>query len=213
MGIKSRALRPFCAIRVCVYLVNTHAHTHTDEIFGKYHNDMTLSMNNVPIMPRDEINEPQMLIFQQLFSVYNLKLSLACIFAKEGVLRSSDSPPPSFSSLSCYKALSTALECHFIATQWLLLEFKPMMCFMLGCTSSSFFLSPSNIKGNFQDHCDVDSLVLVVSNSFCLFPFGKHGKNVFCGLSLYLLILLGCADQSFCISTHPQLSDLSPHQG
>lgn len=39
-------------------------------------------MNNVPIMPRDEINEPRMLIFQQLFSVYSLKLSLACIFAK-----------------------------------------------------------------------------------------------------------------------------------
>lgn len=37
-----------------------------------------------------------MLIFQQLFSVYSLKLSLACIFAKEGVLRSSDSPPPFF---------------------------------------------------------------------------------------------------------------------
>lgn len=105
----------------------------------------------------------------------------------EGVLRSSNSPPHSFSSLSCDKALSaTPLECHFIAPQWSLVELKRMMCFMLGCTSSSFFLSPSNIKGNFQDHCVVDSLVPVVSNSFCLFPFGKHGKNVFCGLCLFI---------------------------
>lgn len=126
-----------------------------------------------------------MLIFQQLFSVYSLKLSLACIFAKEGVLRSTS--PHSFSSLSCDKALSaSALECHFIATQWSLVELKRMMRFMLGCTSSSFFLSPSKIKGNFQDHCVVDSLVLVVSNPFCLFPFGKHGKNVFCGLCLFI---------------------------
>lgn len=72
MGIKSRALRPFCAIRVCVYLVNSHA----NKIFEGYDNDIALLKYNVQIMPRDGINSPQTVIFPQLFSVYRLKFSL-----------------------------------------------------------------------------------------------------------------------------------------
>lgn len=72
MGIKSRALRPFCAIRVCVSLVNSHA----NKIFEKYNNDIKLLNYNVQIMPRDEINKPQTVIFPQLFSVYKLDFSL-----------------------------------------------------------------------------------------------------------------------------------------
>lgn len=92
--------------------------THADEIFRKYNNDMTLLMNNVPIMPRDGINEPQMVIFPQIFSVYSLKLSLACLF-ELGDLSSSDSPTPFFLIPELLKGIisNRTLECHLIATQ------------------------------------------------------------------------------------------------
>ena len=58
MGIKSRALRPFCAICACVYLVNSHA----NKIFEKYDNDTTLFNYNVQIMPRDGMNKPKIIL-------------------------------------------------------------------------------------------------------------------------------------------------------
>ena len=88
MGIKSRALRPFCATRVCVDPVNTHSH----ETFG----ETTVTEDDVQIMPRDEKTLQMMEIF---FHKYLL-------FLTRGFLRSSDFPSPHLSSLLPSVALS-----------------------------------------------------------------------------------------------------------
>lgn len=55
----------------------------------------------------------------------------------------------------------------------------------------SSFLSPSNIKGDFHDHCVDDTLLPGVSISLCIVPFGKRGRNVFCGVCLFFFDTVG----------------------
>lgn len=39
-------------------------------------------------------------------------------------------------------------------------------------------------EADFPDHCVADTLSPTLSMSMCIFPFGKHGRNVFCSLCL-----------------------------
>lgn len=100
------------------------------------------------------------------------------------ILKSKNFPFPCLSSLHLNVALSV-IRCRSV----ILSPHNDQYCDDI-ITLLSLLSSTSEMK--FQDHCVANTLPPTLSISLCIFPFWKHGRNVFCGL--FLKFLFGFAD-------------------